>query len=85
MKLVNVDDRLNRTHGNFKQWLAANHESVALRYIRSALFNIKKLASDTPWCNCKASDMVLLVRYLYWFASLKLRLAVSSEALNPKR
>ncbi|CAE7634225.1 unnamed protein product [Symbiodinium sp. CCMP2592] len=69
---TNINDRLHRAHASFKLWLSANNESAALRYFSPALFNLQKRLTDFAWTNTKASDTVLLVRYLHWFVSVEL-------------
>ena len=36
------------------------------------MFNLQKRLTDFAWTNTKASDTVLLVRYLHWFVSVEL-------------
>eukprot|EP00435_Cladocopium_sp_Y103_P053180 s214_g17.t1 len=58
-----VDAQLVRAHGWFKLWTLTFHKTPALRSFTRRLFNWKNNRCFA-WCNCKASDVTLLVEWL---------------------
>lgn len=58
-----VDAQLVRAHGWFKLWTLTFHKTPALRSFSRRLFNWKNNRCFA-WCNCKASDVTLLVEWL---------------------
>ena len=67
----NLPDRFDRAHSNFALWCRAEGESPSLRSFSKSFWNMKDLVS-APYCSSKASDTVLLVKWLHWFVSLNI-------------
>ena len=60
---INIDDRFKRAFSYFALWCASKGKSPGLRSFTKQFFNMKTLIS-APWASCKASDSVLLLRWL---------------------
>lgn len=67
--LCNLPARLQRAHGNFKLFCLANGYCAALRSFTPTFMNAKK-ASMYAWTNCKASDAILLLKWLLFFTGI---------------
>ena len=78
-----MKQRLFRAHVQLKLWASAEGASLALRYFSLRLFSVKRL-SDHPWTNTKASDTVILLRFLKWFANLHLESPTPTSAPHRK-
>ena len=67
-----IEDRLGRAWANFMLWCAAH--SVSPSGIRS--FSKQKIHMPTmgtfPWVGCKASDTILLLKWMRFFTNLKI-------------
>ena len=68
----NFPDRLVRAHSNFTLWCSVSKEHPALRSFSMQWLNMKNLMS-APWCSCKGSDSMILLRWLCWYLSLMLQ------------
>eukprot|EP00438_Fugacium_kawagutii_P008106 Skav222127 [mRNA] locus=scaffold1181:657045:658682:+ [translate_table: standard] len=77
-----MDDRLARAFSAFMLWCAGH--SVSPASFRS--FSRQKLHLSTagafPWMGCKASDTILLLRWLRFFTNLQLQSGISTSMLR---
>ena len=71
----NLKDRLQRAHSSFTLYCSACKEHPALRGFTKKWLHIQSFMS-APWCNSKASDSMILLRWLDWFLRLNLKYPV---------
>ena len=69
---VNLPDRFVRAHSYFAMWAKATNHSPGLRSFSKAYFCMKTLIS-APWSNSKASDTVLLLKWLVFTLNYQLQ------------
>ena len=78
----NLDDRLARAWARFQLWCVGNGASPA--GIRS--FSRQKLhipvAGSFPWVGCKASDTILLLRWMLFFCRIEMNAGHQSNMLR---
>ena len=67
----NLEDRLERAHNWFILWSKVHSEKPNLRGFSKIFFHMKSLLS-APWSNSKASDTLILLRWLKFVLRLNL-------------
>lgn len=79
---VSVDARLSRAWSSFSLWCETMRQTTSgIRSFSKEKFHFPTTTSF-PWCGCKGSDSIVLIKWLRWFSGLNLATHSDSQALQ---